>query len=226
MKSFRSPLLITFVPLLFCAEVLHAQTVSDSLYLRNRTYHLQTALHEIYATEQADVIMLGNSITQGVQWQELLGRPSTVNRGISGDVTAGFFHRMEAIYRLHPKLCFVMGGINDIFAGVPVETVFVNYTAILEGLRQHNITPVIQSTLYASSRWKNGDTKNPDVRKLNTLLQEYARTEAIEYLDLNLILAPDGVLRDDISYDGLHLNAQGYVLWRPEVERILQNHGL
>jgi len=44
--------------------------------------------------------MLGNSITQGVAWNELLQRPMILNRGISGDNLVGFLHRMKYITRL------------------------------------------------------------------------------------------------------------------------------
>ena len=73
--------------------VVNAQ--NDSLYLKNRFYHQQLGLYEIYRTTHSDVVMLGNSITFGADWNELLGRTSVVNRGIVSDNTFGILSRME-----------------------------------------------------------------------------------------------------------------------------------
>jgi hypothetical protein len=35
--------------------------------------------------------MLGNSLTAGVDWNELLDRPDIANRGIGGDITMVLF---------------------------------------------------------------------------------------------------------------------------------------
>lgn len=195
-------------------------------YQRNRNYAVQRDLYALYRTTQADVVMLGNSITYGVEWQELLGRPGVVNRGISSDVTEGFFNRLEDIYRLHPRLCCIMGGVNDVFSDIPLDTVFANYRAVVEGLRSHGIIPVIQSTLYAAKSWKNAVRHNPDVSALNLRLEAYARANGIEFIDLNALMADGFMMRDEFVYDGLHINARGYAIWRDALEPILQKNGL
>ncbi len=209
-----------------CAGALFAQSVSDTLYLRNRNYTIQTDLYSIYKTEKADVVMLGNSITFGVNWNELMGRTNIVNRGIGGDLTQGFLHRLEYVYNVHPKLCFIMGGINDIYENIPVEKIFENYTDILDSLRAHNIIPVIQSTLYVSPKWKKAAEKNIEVEKLDRMLIEYARKEKVLFIDLNRVLSEHNTLKDELTLDGVHLNAKGYELWRGELEPALEKYGL
>jgi hypothetical protein len=49
---------------------------------------------------------------------------------------------------LHPKICFVKGGINDIIVGVSQQKLQANYQAILEKMVQNNIAPVVTLTLY------------------------------------------------------------------------------
>ena len=39
----------------------------------NPNYTYEMGLYDIYKTKQADIVMLGNSITHGVKWNELLG---------------------------------------------------------------------------------------------------------------------------------------------------------
>jgi lysophospholipase L1-like esterase len=208
-----------------CAEVVSAQ-VFDTLYLRNKNYTIQTDLYSVYKTDKADVVMLGNSITFGVNWNELMGRTTIVNRGIGSDLTQGFLHRMEYVYNVHPKLCFIMGGINDIYENISVEKIYENYTAIIDSLRAHKIIPIIQSTLFVSPKWRNAVEKNKEVEKLNGMLAKYARNKKIFFLDLNRVLAENDTLKDDLTLDGVHLNSKGYKLWREELEPVLEKYGL
>jgi lysophospholipase L1-like esterase len=209
---------------IFASHTTHAQY--DSLYLKNRTYHLQRGLHSVYRTTHADVVMLGNSITFGANWSELLGRTNVANRGIGGDNTYGFLSRMDDIITLKPKLCFIMGGINDIFADIPLDSVYRNYVIILELLRSKSIIPVIQSTLHVSPKWKRAEEKNPLVTELNSRLRAYAEQNNIEYLDVDALLSTDGVLREECTFDGVHLTAPAYVRWSALVEDVLKKHGL
>lgn len=208
------------------ASVLFAQSVSDTLYLRNRNYTIQTDLYSIYKTEKADVVMLGNSITFGVNWNELMGRTNIVNRGIGGDLTEGFLHRLKYVYNVHPKVCCIMGGINDIYENIAVEKIYENYTSIIDSLRAHNIIPVIQSTLFVSPKWKKAAEKNIEVGKLDKMLMEYAINERILFIDLNRVLSEHNTLKDELTIDGVHLNAKGYELWRNELEPALEKYGL
>lgn len=170
--------------------------------------------------------MLGNSITFGVNWNELMGRTAIVNRGIGSDNTYGFLHRMEYVYKLHPKICCVMGGINDIYQEIPVEKIFENYKKIVEELRAHKIIPVIQSTLFVSPKWRKYTEKNLEAVKLDSLLAEYAQQNKIDFINLNAVMSKDNLLMEELTFDGVHLTAKGYALWRDELEKVFQRHGI
>lgn len=204
----------------------YSQTGADTLYKQNGNYTIQTKLYDIYKTEKADVVMLGNSITFGVNWNELMGRTKIVNRGIGSDNTVGFLQRMEYIYKLHPQLCCIMGGINDIYQDATVEKIFENYKKIIEGLQAHKIIPIIQSTLVVSTEWKRYAEKNIEVAKLDSMLANYARLKGIEFLNLNAVMSEDHLLLEELTTDGVHLTAKGYALWRDELEKILKRHGV
>ena len=205
-----------------CKMEADAQVVP--LYLQNKNYPIQTGLHAMYKTEHADVVMLGNSLTQWVDWNELLGRRNIANRGIASDVTDGYLHRMEYIYKLTPTLCFIEGGINDIFANVSVKTVFENYQKIVGGLRSHRVIPIMQSTLFVSPKWHDAVEKNKEVAELNALLEKFAKANAIEFIDLNTRMSENNTLRDEFTHDGVHLTAAGYKIWGEEVEKVLKHH--
>jgi lysophospholipase L1-like esterase len=119
-----------------------------------------------------------------------------------------------------------MAGINDIYGDIPVATIFENYKAIVRRLRDNRITPVIHATLFVSPRWKEHVARNREVIKLDSLLSTYAAEEDIDHLDLNIRMSPGGTLREDLTYDGVHLNPRGYEIWRDELEKILRKFGL
>jgi lysophospholipase L1-like esterase len=204
----------------------HHEAQRLPLYQQNSNYALQIGMYDLFRTTQADVVMLGNSLTYNANWNELLGRKNIVNRGIISDVTEGYLHRLQYVYQLQPRICFIEGGVNDVFANLSADEAFRNITAIVDTLRSHGIIPVIQSTLFVAPNWKRAAESNPEVARLDRLLADYCSRQKIEYLDINSVLIKNGFLKDELTCDGVHLNAAGYRLWVPEVERILIKYGL
>lgn len=184
------------------------------------------AQFELTKVVSADVVFLGNSITFGGAWNELLGRERIINRGIGSDNTVGMLHRLHQVYLLQPKLCFIMAGINDLYAGASVNRIFHNYMMIVDTLLLHGIIPVIQSTLHVNPKWKQAVEKNDEVNKLNFLLKDYAKIKQIEWLDINTALSSDGALRNEYTTDGVHLTALAYHRWRELLLPVLKKHGL
>jgi lysophospholipase L1-like esterase len=197
-----------------------------NLYLQNENYEVQIEMYKHFKSSQFDVVMLGNSLSYYANWNELLGRTNIANRGIVSDITTGYLHRLGFVYQLNPKLCFIEGGVNDVYANYSAKEVFRNYSKIIDTLRAHRIIPIIQSTLFVASRRENSVEKNKEIQKLDELLADFAQKHSIEYLGINSLVSQNGFLRDDLTYDGIHLNAKGYSLWIPEVEKILIKHGL
>lgn len=198
--------------------------IDTTLYTKNPLYQLEMDLYKVYKTKQADIVMLGNSITHGANWNELLGRYNVVERGIPSDVLDGFNARINSIINLKPKFVFIMGGINDIYNWIPTDKIFEKYVRLITELKKNNIKPIIQSTLFAGSKWKSYSDRNKEVLKLNKLLADYAKKNLIDFIDLNKKLSSKNVLIADYTYDGLHLNAKGYEIWAVEVDKILKKY--
>lgn len=214
----------------------------SSNYLKNPNYKIQTELYDIYKTRQTNIIMFGDSHTQGVEWPELLGRNDVVGRGIVSDVTEGMLARMNYIYKLKPKYVFIMAGINDIYNWVPTNDIFNNIVKMVDNLRARGITPVIQSVLFAGKNW--GKTwieenspelkpeevnrgRNKEVRELNRLLRNYCKANNLTYVELiSKMDTRDGFLKGDLSRDDLHLNAKGYKIWGDEIIKTLKSLGM
>jgi lysophospholipase L1-like esterase len=159
------------------------------------------------------IVMLGDSITEYGNWNELLNRNNILNRGICGDTTKGVLQRMEYLGS-EPKYCFLMIGINDLAAKETVQNVFNNYLKIINTLQSKKITPIIQSTLLTDH---GPIIDNKKVELLNEKLKEFSKERNINFIDLNKKLAPNGVLLKKYTTDGIHLNTQGYIIWRNEL---------
>ena len=169
-------------------------------------------------SKHSDVVMIGDSITDRAEWGELLDVNSVANRGINSDTTDGVIERLESIYSVKPQKAFIMIGINDIAQGVAVDLIFANYKLIVEGLITNNITPFIQSTLLAGNSQKQ---YNERVNSLNITLQQYAVERGIVFIDLNSVLAADGVLQPAFTIDGVHLTGSGYTAWGNAIQKYL-----
>lgn len=220
-------LLLIFVSQLFSQQ-------EKNGYRSNPNYDREIEFYKIYKIEQADIVMFGNSLTHGANWNELLGRSDVVERGISSDVTEGMINRLQYVFLLNPKVCFIMAGLNDIYNWIPVEDIYVNYTHIANLLKTKGIIPVIQSTLYAGSEWgkdwnltpEYNAERNRQVDKLNNLLRNYSAKNEIMFIDLNSRMMKNGFLNSVYTYDGVHLNAAGYKVWAREVEKALNKLNL
>lgn len=186
----------------------------DYKYTENYNYNARRSLFRIYKPNKINIVMLGNSITYGVDWNELLTRTDIANRGIRSDVTEGFINRLEDIYSLKPIFCFIMGGINDFRKGLATDDIFKNYTIIIKNLKERNIIPVIQSTIYLSNKRRNWKSTNHKVDELNSLLKDYAKKEGIIFIDVNNELSEEEYLNSVFTYDGVHLLGNGYAKWR------------
>ena len=210
-------ILITLFLILIFTLVVRSQTDSNpkdtSAYLKNSSYLIQTELYNVYRMRRAKIVMLGNSITQGVNWNELINRKDVIERGISGDLTSGFLHRLQYIYNLKPRICFIMGGINDMFYGRQVDEIFKNITKIVDSLKLHNIKIVLQSTLFVKNGTPLLDIINERVKSLNIQLKNYASINNIIFLDINKKLSIDNHLKEEYTVDGVHLSALGYKIW-------------
>lgn len=157
------------------------------------------------------IALLGNSITEmGGNWNPKLGRSDVINCGQGGYTTQQFTWLLDStLFSATPEYCFIMGGINDLSLGVPLDRIFHNYQFLIRNIREHEIKVVIQSTLYQS----NNSTNNPFVEELNSRLKAHCRELGIPFIDLNKKMSGKSGLREDLTTDGTHLNEEGYGVW-------------
>ncbi len=146
-----------------------------------------------------------------------------LNQGISGETSQGLMRRLGLWKGLQPRRVFVMIGINDLLKGTASDQVLKNNQAIVRKLRQAHPKAdiVLQSVLPHSgnqSTWE-GRAKldripNQQILQFNRKLAAIAKAEKVHYLDLNPLFTDEkGLMRKELTTDGLHLNPQGYLVW-------------
>lgn len=161
-----------------------------------------------------EFVMLGDSITGRGDWKTLLEDEHILNLGVDGDTTSGILKRVQKIIELKPKIVFLMAGINDLCISIPMENVFDNYTQILKKFKRNKIRVIVFSTLITQM-----PSVNKKVKVFNEMLKEYCENHSINLIDLNYAFSnKEGLLREDLTTDGLHLGQKAYKVWAYKVK--------
>lgn len=183
-------------------------------------YQQRSSLFRLLPQSKGDIIFLGNSITNGNEWDELFNDVSIKNRGISGDGTLGVLNRLDEITTRKPAKIFLLIGVNDLAAGHQPDSVAENIFLIAKKI--HEQSPgtklYIQSLLpvnNAFNKFPNHVNKDEQIKQVNTLLQKDAELYRYIFIDLYPSFCnTDGKLDTLYTNDGLHEKGPGYLLWK------------
>ncbi|MBD5234260.1 MAG: sialate O-acetylesterase [Bacteroidales bacterium] len=186
-------------------------------------YYQRASLFEQLPVDSTAVVFLGNSLTNGCEWHELLGMPNAINRGISGDIAEGIDLRLDRVIAGHPAKIFFLCGVNDVSHDLTADSIASAVGAIAQKIR----TETPQTKLYVQSllpinnsfnRYKKLAGKEQTIRDINTLLKPMVEEMGATWIDLYPHFADeDGNLRKEITNDGLHLLGDGYLIWREQL---------
>ena len=186
---------------------------------RPNNFALRVDLFRSYPNASSDIIFLGNSITTGVDWVELLGRADVRNRGISGDITFGVLERLHEVTEGAPAKVFILIGINDISRNIPDSFIIGNYQRMIRRIKQESPkTKIYFQTLLPVNneftQFKNHYNKDEHILYVNEELKNLAAKEKITLIDLHPHFLDSNKKMDKrYTIDGLHLNAEGYKVW-------------
>jgi len=189
----------------------------------NWQYQQELSLYKAYK-KTGNIVMMGNSITYRVNWNELLNRTDVINRGIGDDTTAGFLSRIDQIENTNAKLCFIMGGINDIRHNISTDSITKNILVLTDQLISKQIKPVLLSVLFVSSEYPDSENINKRVKAFNNQLKTICKAKSITFVDLNNNLSEDNLLKSEYSFDGIHLTGSGYIQVRKAIVPIIEKN--
>ncbi|MGN0572017.1 MAG: GDSL-type esterase/lipase family protein [Candidatus Fimenecus sp.] len=182
-------------------------------------------LNENYC-QKGQTVLLGDSITELFNHYEFFfdfsqkSGQAVYNRGISGDTSDRLLERLKSnALNLEPRNLVLLIGTNDLGLSMPQEFIVENIRETLKTARSlcPNTNIVLQA-VYPVNRHVNfaarqmvGKRRNEEIAALNTVLREIAAQYNAFWLDLTETLADKkGRLSKEFTFDGLHLNAQGF----------------
>ena len=169
---------------------------------------------------EVDVVFFGDSETAGGDWQRAFPEVKSINLGYIGEDVKGMLRRVEAIKAVNPKKVFMMAGINGLQQQTMEEFAYW-YAALVDEIQNAvpNAKLYIESVLPVTSYSNYCD--NAKIIEANVIVRKIANERDLTYVDLYGQYAIDGALPDAMSYDGLHLTEDAYVIWYEALKELM-----
>jgi len=228
-----------------CAGLVEAKARLDVLEKRLRDwpdlsrYRDANAKVAAPAKDEQRVVFMGDSITD--RWVQpqfgafFPGKPY-IGRGIGGQTTPQMLLRFRAdVIALQPKVVVILAGTNDIAGNtgpITLEETEGNLASMAEVARANGIRVVLSSVMPVSNYGRDHDGNPVDVRlkrppekilELNAWIKKYAAQNGHGYLDYFSGMVNElGLLKKELSEDGLHPNSAGYAVMAPLAEQAIQ----
>ena len=179
------------------------------------------------AITSKDIVMLGNSLTEGGgDWGKRLGKDNVVNRGISGDEVMGVYDRLHQILPGKPAKLFLLIGVNDISHDLSTDSIVYRIDQTLTRIQKESpeTKVYLQSLLPINesfNRYKRLTNKTYQIPEINARLEALAKEKKITFINLYPLFTEKGtnVLRKELTNDGLHLNDKGYQIWVDAIKK-------
>ena len=209
------------VALLFWAPLMRSSVATAEV--GGRTNRWESDIVAFEASDRTNspprnaVLFIGSSsIRLWTTLAEDFSEHRVINRGFGGSEISDsvhFVHRIVAPYR--PRLIVMYAGGNDINAGESPEQIASDFQEFVR--KVHAVLPATRIAYISiapnPARWAQVD----QVKAANKLIQEFTRQDSrLGFIDVfSHMLNKDGQPRPDIFVeDRLHLNANGYELWK------------
>jgi lysophospholipase L1-like esterase len=165
------------------------------------------------------VVFMGDSITDA--WGRSIGKffpgKPYVNRGISGQTTPQMLIRFRPdVIDLKPRVVVILAGTNDIAGNTGPETleqIEGNLQSMVQLAKANGIQVVMASVMPVCDCFTEQTAKRPPEKivALNQWIKDYSARNQLLYLDYFSAMVDDkGMLKKELTYDGLHPNAAGY----------------
>ena len=175
------------------------------------------------------VVFFGDSITEGWNLEEHFPGKPYINRGICAQTTPQMLVRFRPdVIALGARVAVILAGTNDIGGNtgpMSLEEIAANLASMADIAKAHGVRAVFCSLLppahkeTAPSRFNLLKHPLDTVLSLNAWLQSYCAAGGLEFIDyFSAMSGPDGLVRPELSEDGLHPTALGYQIMAPLAE--------
>ena len=187
-------------------------------------YYHQRASH--FATlniDNNDIVFVGNSLSDNGRWNEMFDNADIKNRGIIGDIVQGISDRIDFVTKGHPRKIFLLVGVNDVSHHLTPDSIATAVEKLIVKIKSQSPETqlYLQSWLPINNdfkRYRNMIGKEEIILQGNVLLKQVARRQDIPFIDLFSLFADRQCkLPRYMTNDGLHVNDEGYKIWRDAV---------
>jgi len=202
-------------------------------------YHEANTSVQAPGHDEKRVVFMGDSITD--LWAQpqfggfFPGKPY-IDRGISGQTTPQMLIRFRPdVIALQPRVVVILAGTNDLAGNtgpMTLDQIEDNLQSMDELARANKIRVVLASVLPVSNYGHDREGNPVDMRikrqpetiiELNNWIKKYAADHGDIYLDyFSATVDEHGLLKAEISDDGLHPNAKGYAIMGPLADQAIQ----
>lgn len=206
MKYIAFALLITVAFLLpyISKQKKEIQYLSESL-TSHKSYQISGTRLELLQkdTTRAAIIFMGDSHIEYGNWAAMLQLP-IANYGVGGNKAAWMVQQIDAVLAKKPEVLMINGGVNDIGANTPTDSVVACIAAIFEKAK------AVPKVYYTSILPMRGAKQayNDSIRKANSLLRALCTDKGVVFVPFADSIKPAYYHRDST-----HLNIEGYKAW-------------
>lgn len=189
-----------------------------------------------------DSLTFGFGMSRNVRWTTLVERETgwqVVNRGVNGDTTGGMLVRLDPEVLTHigsdrtrrlESRILLMGGSNDIFFSGTDAQARANMAAMCQRLMGEGMPPLVGISLpvdwtLAPRQW----AQVVDFQQAARLMTDYCHwlRQFCQVFGLTVVdfaqdfVDPDGEIKHELFWDGLHPNAQGHRLMADRLKQAI-----
>ena len=192
-----------------------------------------TFLNKKYAIAN-QTILLGDSITYFFNWYELFydfsktSGQAVYNRGISGDTTDRLLERLqENVLSIKPRNIVLLIGTNDIGRGLPLSLSVENMENIIKMTKDScpDVNFIIEAVYPVNEKMRDRFEKRSN-KKINEMNKEFVKLcEKYDCMWLDFtdeLMDNSGNLKQEYTFDGLHINAHAYEIIAKHVIPLLK----
>ena len=216
-------------PIAVTPQAQTSEYVDEWWMLRHQAILDEVALRK----DNIDLLMIGDSITQGWEeaesagtlWKEFFEPRAALNLGYSGDRTEQVLWRLQngEVDGLTPRIAALLIGTNNTgHRQDPAEETAAGVEAILRELRMR----LPQTTIVLHAIFPCGESPEDPLRRLNAaindIIMNHADGQVVRFLNIgHKFVDAAGRLDTELMPDLLHLSPAGYKAWAESLVPLL-----
>ena len=136
------------------------------------------------------------------------------------------YDRLHQILPGRPAKLFLLIGVNDVSHDLSTDSIVYRIDQTLTRIQKESpeTKVYLQSLLPINesfNRYKRLTNKTYQIPEINARLETLAKEKKITFINLYPLFTEKGtnVLKKELTYDGLHLNDEGYKVWVDAIKK-------